>query len=194
MKHLKIIGLAAVAAMALMAFAAGSASATTLEIGGETQKGGVEISASIAPGGSAILEDTNKLTQDTCTASTAVGTTTTITAASVGGPISSLTFSGCTHTTHVLANGSLSVSRSGSPTNGTVTSAGAEVTVKSTVFGVSIVCKTGTGTDIGTLTGVPSGHATMDINAVVNCGSFVPTAKWTGTYTVTSPTGLGVVG
>jgi hypothetical protein len=31
MKHLKIAGLAAVAAMALIAFAAGSASATTLE-------------------------------------------------------------------------------------------------------------------------------------------------------------------
>jgi hypothetical protein len=34
----------------------------------------------------------------------------------------------------------------------------------------------------------------MDINAVVNGGSFVPTAKWTRSYIVTSPTGLGVVG
>jgi hypothetical protein len=193
MKYIKILGLAAVAAMALMAFA-GSASATTLEKEGATQSGAVEINASIEPETSAILEDTNKLTQDTCLASTAVGTTTTTTGASVGGPISSLTFSECTHTTHVLANGNLSVSRIGSTTNGTVTSSGAEVTVKSTVFGVSIVCKTGAGVDIGTLTGTASGHATMDINAVVNCGSFVPTAKWTGSYIVTSPTGLGVVG
>jgi len=32
----------------------------------------------------------------------------------------------------------------------------------------------------------------MDINGVLNCGFFLPSAKWEGTYTVTSPEGLGV--
>ena len=53
-------------------------------------------------------------------------------------------------------------------------------------------CKTGEGTAIGNLTGVASGHATMEINATLNCGPHLSSARWTGTYTVTSPTGLGV--
>jgi hypothetical protein len=78
--------------------------------------------------------------------------------------------------------------------NGTVTSDEAEVTVTSTTFGASLVCSTGSGTDIGTLTGKTNTteHATMDIKGVVNCGFFVPTAYWEGSYIVTSPTGLSV--
>jgi hypothetical protein len=193
MKHLKIIGLAAVAAMALMAFAAGSASATTLEENGKTTNAEVTITASLETGTSAILEDTNGLTQDTCTESHVHGTTVTpFTGPEVGGPVATLSFGGCTHTTTVLAKGNLTISNIAGTTNGTVKSNGAEVTVKSTIFGVSIVCKTGAGTDIGTLTGVSSGDATMDINATVNCGSFVPTAKWEGSYWITKPTPFGV--
>jgi hypothetical protein len=61
----------------------------------------------------------------------------------------------------------------------------------STAFG-TVNCKTGTGTDLGTLTGVSSGNATMHINAVLNCGFLLPSATFKGTYTVTSPSGLGV--
>jgi hypothetical protein len=50
----------------------------------------------------------------------------------------------------------------------------------------------GTGTDVGTLTGVKEGTATMDINAILNCGFFLPSAKWQATYTVTNPANLGV--
>jgi hypothetical protein len=101
-----------------------------------------------------------------------------------------LTFEECTHTTKVDANGSLSIAWT-SGTNGNVTSSSAEVTVQSTFFGATALCKTGTGTKIGTATGVKEGSATIDINAAVNCG-ILGTASWTGTYSVTSPSGLGV--
>jgi hypothetical protein len=202
MKYLKMLGLAAVAALALMAVVGASvASATTLEVGGEAKNSAVEIKASLAAGTSAILKDSNNTTTDTCTGSTVRGTTTVFTGTEVKGPLApitepevekrGLTFSNCTHTTTVLKPGSLSVANIAGTTNGTVSSQEAEVTVVSTVFGASAVCKTGTGTIIGTITGVKSGNATMDVNAKINCG-ILGTATWTGTYTVTSPTGLGV--
>jgi len=188
MKYVKILGLAAIAAMAMMAFA-GSASASTLKVGGVTQNNAVKIEASLTSGTSATLKTTSGSFQDTCTTSEVVGTTNVFHPPS--GPISKLTFGNCTHTTHVVTNGSLSVERIGSTENGTVSSSGAEVEVESTTFGVTLVCKTNN-TDVGTLTGTTSGHAVMDINGVVNCGFFVPSAKWEGSYTVTSPTGLSV--
>jgi hypothetical protein len=65
-------------------------------------------------------------------------------------------------------------------------------TVTSTIFGASMICAIGAGTDIGTITGALSGWAKMDINAVVNYGFLAPSAKWEGSYRFTSPTGLGV--
>jgi hypothetical protein len=41
------------------------------------------------------------------------------------------------------------------------------------------------------MTGVKEGNATMDINAALFCGGI--SSKWEATYTVTSPSGLGVV-
>jgi hypothetical protein len=186
MKYLKILGLAAVAAMALMAFAA-SASATTLEINGTAQNRAVTLTSTLKSGTSAILKDEFGTTTDTCTTSEVKGATASpFTGATVGGTISSLTFSNCTHTTTVLANGSLSVEWA-SGTNGTVSSKGAEVTVQSTFFGASAICKTGEGTKLGTLTGTAAGDATMDINATIKCG-ILGNSSWTGTYTVTSAT------
>ena len=92
----------------------------------------------------------------------------------------------------MLNTGSLKIEWT-SGTNGKVSSSGAEVTVFATALNASAVCKTGTGTEIGTFTGVKTGNATMDIStSKLNCG-ILGTATWTGTYTVTSPTGLGVV-
>jgi len=191
MKYLKMLGLAAVAAMALMVVA-GSASATTLEVEGNAKNSSVEIDASIKAGTSAILKDEFGTTTDTCTTSEVKGKTEgTFTGAAVGGKIGTLTFKNCTHTTTVIANGTLSVAWT-SGTNGSVSSSNAEVTVQSTFFGASAVCKTGTGTTIGTATGTKEGNATIDINAKVNCG-ILGNASWTGTYSVTSPAGLGVV-
>jgi hypothetical protein len=57
--------------------------------------------------------------------------------------------------------------------------------------GVVITCTTNN-TDIGTLTGVTRGQATFDIRAGLPCTG-IGTANWTGTGTVTSPEGLGVI-
>jgi hypothetical protein len=193
MKHLKGLMLAATAVLALSALVgASSASATTLQSGGKNLPTGTEIVSTLAPGTSSIVKDKHGTTNDTCTGSENKGKTTNETGAVVTGVGLHQTTSGCSHTTDSLSVGNLSISWT-SGLNGTVSSNGSELTVKSTVFGISAVCKTGTGTVIGTLTGVTSGHATIDMNATtVDCGA-LGTSSWTGIYVVTSPTGLSVV-
>jgi len=188
MKYLKMLGLMALAATALMAFA-GSASATTLELKGVTQSGAVAIEASIAAGNSAILKDTSGFSQNTCTTSVAKGSTETKTGTSVTGKLSSLTFSNCTRTVTVHKPGALEVVWISGGTNGTVYSENAQVTSGSPIG--TLNCTTGETTHIGTVTGVASGKGTMHINALINCG-IISSAKWEGTYTVTTE-GLGVV-
>jgi hypothetical protein len=192
MKFTKILGVVAVAALALMAFAS-SASATSLEINGsKVTATDVTIEATLKSGTSALLTDTSGFFANTCTASTVKGNNSTKTTGTpVEGPITTLDFTSCKEEpVKADATGSLTVENISGTTNGTVRSIGAEVTSPSP-FG-QLDCKTAAspGTDIGTLTGVASGNATMDISATLNCGAI--TAKWTGTYTVTSPTGLGV--
>jgi uncharacterized protein YpuA (DUF1002 family) len=192
MKHLKMFGLAAVAAMALMAVVgAGSASATTLYLDATPQNKAITINATLTAGSTAILKDEGGTTTDTCNVSQVSGTTASpFTGATVGGPVSTLSFSGCSHTTKVLKNGSLSIDASGN-----VVSKEAEVTVVSTAFGISAVCKTGAGTKVGTFNGTndTTKHATITIDATnsLNCG-ILGNSSWTGSYTVTSPTGLNV--
>ncbi|HEV2858711.1 MAG TPA: hypothetical protein VGW80_09950 [Solirubrobacterales bacterium] len=193
MKFTKILGVVAAAALALMAFA-GTASATTLAIGGVKQTGAVTIKASLKTGTSAILKDTGGAFANTCLESAVEGKTTTFTG-TVAGPISTLSFSKCTEEPVVVdTTGSLTVTQIAGTTNGTVRSIGAKVTSPSPFGALTCTTAASPGTDIGTLTGVAStaSHATMDINAVLNCGFFLPSAKWEGTYTVTSPTGLNV--
>jgi hypothetical protein len=190
MKDLKMLGLAAVAALAFTAFAASSASATTLEVGGVTQNGAVTISASLEPGTSATLARTDGTLANTCTASTIHGTTSVFTGTKVTGPASSLTLEACTRLVTVHKAGQLYLEHETGTTNGTLFSENAEITV-STSFG-TVNCKTGTGTDIGTLTGVASGSATLHFDAVLNCGFLLPSATLKGVYTVTSPQGIGV--
>ncbi|HEV2858714.1 MAG TPA: hypothetical protein VGW80_09965 [Solirubrobacterales bacterium] len=198
MKLTKILGVVAAAAMALMAFAS-TASATTLEVGGVKQPGPVTIHATLESGSSAILKDTAGAFANTCTESTVEGhTESPYTAAGtnpIGGPITTLTFSKCTEEPVVVdLPGRLTVSWIKGTTNGTIRSIGAKVTSPSPFGALTCVTATSPGTDIGTLTGKPlsSEHATIDINAVLNCGFFLPSAKWEGTYTATSPTGLAV--
>jgi len=194
MDHIKSFGLAAIAGWVVIALAGTSiASATTLEVKGVTQTGAVTIKASLEAGTSSLLKDDFSNVTTTCSGSTIEGKTTTFTGPAVSLPVSSLTFTGCSHTTDVLASGSLSGSRIGTTTNGTVTSSGTEVLVRSTFFGINAVCRTGAGTDIGTLTGKASGQATLDINATLDCDA-LGNGYWTASYVVTSPEGLGFVG
>ena len=190
---LKRFCLSAMTAVALTAVAVPSAaSATTLEVGGVAQNKSVELIATLKSGTSLHIEDEFGMTTDVCGTSEIKGKTEgTFTNTSIGGNVSALSFGNCTHSTSVDARGSFSISWT-SGTNGNLISAGAEVTVTSTWWGVIALCKTGTGTKLGTITGTSSGHATIDLNAIVNCG-IIGNATWTGTYTVTSPTGLGVM-
>ncbi|MGN6276246.1 MAG: hypothetical protein ACTHNP_10010 [Solirubrobacterales bacterium] len=200
MKYAKLIGLAAIAAMALMAFAgAGTASATRLCKAAEktcssanTYPKGTEIVASLEKETTAILRNTESSIVDTCTGSETKGKTENESGTSVSGPISSLTFTGCSNPTSVLKNGSLSVTNISGTNNGTVTAKESEVTIS--VFGTTCTFGAGGGTTLGTLTG--GAMATMDIKAVVNlvAGSFLcpKTAVWEAKYTVTKPEPLFV--
>jgi hypothetical protein len=215
MKYLKMLGLAAVAAMALTAIiGAGTASATelykyTTPSANDTLGAGTAIEATLKGGTSALLKDTGGSTNDTCTGSTVGGTITNSggSGLAVSGTITTLDFTGCTHTTDPLPNseiktesgvihkeyGTLEIKWISGTTNGTVVSKNTKVTVQSTVFGISCVANTGEGTVIGTLTGAKSSteHATMHINGVIEMG-ICGDSTWTGTYLVTNPTGLTV--
>jgi hypothetical protein len=191
MKHFKMLGLAVMATLSLMAcLGAGTTSATTLEVGGLKQTKAVTIEASIQAGSSMINKDTNNATYNTCTGSTLKGSTATFTGATVTAPVSSLTFTGCSHKTVVIKPGTIHFASTGG-TNATFSSSGTETTIENTVFGASCIWKTGAGTVLGTLTGSKEGRATIDLNGLVSAGLCGHTVM-TGTYTVTSPMGLGV--
>jgi hypothetical protein len=192
MKHLKCLGLAVLAAMALTALlGAGAASATTLQAGGKNLPAGSEFVTTLQSGSSSIMKDEFGTTTDTCTQSENRNKTTNETGAQVTSNVTLQQTSSCTHLVTVLKNGKGAIEWT-SGLNGRVIASESEVTVMSTFFGASAVCKTGTGTTIGTLTGSKEGHATMDVNAKINCG-ILGTGTLTSTYTVTSPTGLTVV-
>jgi len=193
MKYLKTLGLAAIAAMALMAFVgAGTASATTLNNGTETLKTGSAIASSLITGTSADLKDTTGATIATCTGSSVSGKTTNETGEKVNGNIESLTWTGCSQTTDTLANGTLSIKRTGE-NEGEVSGAGSKVTLG--IFGVSCVYGTGEGTKLGTAKG--GTPAVLKVNAVIpkiEGGILCPsTGVWKAEYEVTTPATLNIV-
>jgi hypothetical protein len=193
MNFLRKLGFVSLATLSIAAVGgASSASATTFEINGKAANYAFEFTATLATGASFIIKDEFGTTTDTCSGSTIRGQTQTpYTAGTVSGSLSSLSFASCNHTTHVLNRGSFYTYWT-SGTNGVFGSKEAEVTLLSTSFGASATCKTGTGSALGTITGFNAGHASIHVNALINCG-ILGNASWTGTYTVTSPTGLGVV-
>jgi len=186
MKYLRMFA----AAMALIALAAGSASATTLEINGVTQTGVVELSTSIVSGKSLIMRDTSGFSQNTCTTSVAKGSTETKTGTAVTGKLSSLTISGCTRTVTIHKPGTLEIVWSDGTTNGTAYSEEAQITSGSPIG--TLNCTTGATTHLGTLTGVKEGSAVIHMNALINCG-IIASMRWEAVLSVTSPGGLGVV-
>lgn len=206
MKYLKMLGLAAVAAMAFMAFVGSSSASADVVCTTNTTpvcaSGWVvtEIKTSLKAETSALLATTAGGELVTCTESSVSGT---VEKQGKGvepeGSISSLSFSGCNHTTDTIKNGSLKVeTRISTNSEGkevhtnTVTASGSEVTVA--ILGVS--CTYGPGKEpisIGDLTvGSP---AIIDVSTVVNrtAGNTLvcpATARWTATYQVTNHTGV----
>jgi len=212
MKYLKMLGLAAVAACALLAVVGvGAASATTLTCAEKTPDGthhelklcsNTQILHAVSVG-KAVLDapfgniECNSTTHGTITNPGSASTT-------ASGPIpkGGLIFNECgSDTVTVLKEGSLEIHtdvEGVTDFNGTVTSIGAEVTIVH--LGFHCIFGTGAGTDIGTLTGstTTGKTATMHIKATIPrtggssgafCGSSAP---WTGTYDITTPDTLDV--
>lgn len=199
MTYMKKLVIAAMATMAVAAFAASTASATTLEYNGVTRNETLSITASLTPGTSMVMSRTDGSFIKTCTGShIAAHTVTPFTASGsneITATIDTLTFTNCERPVTVHKPGHLEIGHETGTTHATVTSSGAEITTGSP-FG-TLNCKTGTGVDIGTLTGAttpenPSPHAEIHINAITNCGFLVPSASWKGTYIVTNLTDFGV--
>jgi hypothetical protein len=196
MKHLKILGLAAMAALAVTAFlGVGAASATklykfTTPSANDPLGVGTVIKASMKAGTSAIFKDTNGATVETCTSMEGEGKIE-VDAGTPRGKAAVFTFGGCSHTLDTIKVGELWIEHIAGTTNGAVWSAGTEATLQSTIFGISCIAKTGTGVKMGTLTGATSstGQAVIDMNAVIPmgiCGDGI----LTGTGQVTAPLGL----
>lgn len=189
MKYLKTLGLLAIAAAALTAFA-GTASATLTSPTGTAYTG--EISAT----------STNMHTSGTvkmaCKHSLIVSSHT---GGATTGAVSTLSFSECVpDTVTIISNGSLNIAAG----VGGVVSEGMEVTklTHKTVLGFPITAHciyatAPTGTSIGTITDShkTGGHAIIHVHANLMrtatdsaCGE--DPATWTGTYTVNKPSTL----
>jgi hypothetical protein len=192
MKHLKIIGLAAIAVLGLMAFVgAGTASATTLFTSSNltgAYTSGTEFHAELSAGKTDVLTDGSGNPLVTCTGSTVAGKTSNTTGTQVFIALLQIFTSGCDTTVDVLANGSLEIEKTSKANEGKVVGKNTQVTV--TIFGVSCVYGTGTGTTLGTITG---GTAPMlNIAAVgltkVSGGFLCPSsAGWDANFTVGTP-------
>jgi len=194
MKHLRTLGLAAMAIAAVMAFTAASASATELYGNGTTLKAGTLLTSTLS--GTASLTTTGGTVLDTCTGGSVSGKTsnTGSSGVAVSGNVekTGVTWTGCTKTTDTLEGGSLEIAYT-SGLNGSVSGKGFKVTVEMVAeFGGTCSYTLGTaGTKLGELKGATSGDATLAINAVVNGASgnsfLCPSdTKWVANYTVTS--------
>ncbi|MGN6274920.1 MAG: hypothetical protein ACTHNP_03195 [Solirubrobacterales bacterium] len=194
---MKMLGLAAIAAAALMAFVgASSASATVLCKTAMTEgcaKAGwaypehtvVESSST----GSGILT-TGETTLDTCTGSTITGKTENegSETTTVHGPNQVINWGKCTSETKTTILGELEIHWISGTDNGTMTSIGTQVTVK-TIFGTC----TYSASDIGTLVGGnPATIEIKELSVKLVSGFCPPETKWTDSFTVTSPKPLFV--
>jgi hypothetical protein len=181
MKHVKLPGLIAVAAMALMALlGVGTASATVLC---KTATGGLEcgeswkysgtIKGTLKSGTTAVAKNTSGSTENTCTSgssegeASAGGATSTVTGKTTG-----LTLSGCASTTDILKGCEGEIHSISGTSSGTVTVKGCETT--SILNGVSCTYGAGEGVDVGIVEEGGSGAAAK-VNEVTSkvAGSFL---------------------
>jgi hypothetical protein len=212
MRYVKILGLAAVAAAALMAFVGASSASATVLCTTKTNEGTCPVGWSANLDTIHAVSETEKPTLTggfknvECESSTVSvnemneGSAT----ETVKGVVEALTFTNCNCTVVVVKNGTLEVhwippEPGKESTNGTLTSSGATVTVNcSTIFG-TVHCNYVTeNTDLGTLTGssATGGTATIDVTAEIPrektselCNE---QAIWHAKYLVTSPDYLDV--
>jgi hypothetical protein len=160
MKHLKMLGLAMTATLALMAFASGSAQATALCTSTDTPACTnahaylADTAIGFSPtSGTSIAHTAGGNTLFTCTSVSLKGKTTSTGSSgkAISMTINSLTWSGCSQTMHTIANGSLSFKWINGTHNATVEGQGTQWTY--VIFGSSCTYGFGNGTHLGTLTG-----------------------------------------
>jgi len=201
MKYLKMLGLAVVAVVALMAFAgAGSASATVLCHKAETpcsQKWskGTEIEFTVRPGTRArwFSEPTTVME---CSSGDLKGSVT-----SVGGssetvkiPLSNFAWTSCAPAnSSTLEAGELEIHSISGSENGTVTLKGFTDRMENTPFGTCVYTSGSTGIGLGTLTASKTGEAIIDIETTLtrSGGSALcpPTVTWWEQWIQTAPSG-----
>lgn len=204
MRYVKILGLAAVAAAALMAFVgAGTASATVLCStntspcpAGQKWPLGTQIEFTVATGTSASWLGTEGEAISTCTGGKLKGEITNSGSATeaVKIKVSEDTWSSCTFSTVSLELGSLEVTNISGTSNGSIKmSSGFKFTMNNAITG-SCVYGSGTGIELGTLKGGGSKEAGIDVNAVLGQGTGIccPSAKWSEHYTLTGPSGTAL--
>ncbi|MGN6663605.1 MAG: hypothetical protein ACTHK6_05295 [Solirubrobacterales bacterium] len=194
MRHLKLFGLAAIAAAALMAFA-GIATATTLTSpAGTTLPAGTVIHLQLRAGKKTVLQGAFGNTE--CEEATLQGKTANAGSSTetVHGAVEKLTYGKCNCVVAVLKTGELEIHTEGTTAdgNGTVTASGQEVTTKCNFFGIEYHCiwKT-SGTDLGTLTGgtpaILAENATFTREGGSSGTACGKSGTWTGEFEVTSP-------
>jgi len=199
MRYVRTLGLAAVAAAALIALAAvGTASATVIcknnlstEKCSEPYPKGTAGKASLEPGTSMLMKGPFGETIATCTESTVTGTSANTGSATetVKSTLTSLTFSKCNHPVTVKAAGTGELHWIPGTDNGILTTTGTTVIVDETLFGA---CQYVTNaTSMGTVTGGNPG--TFDLNAKITSENGCPQGSLSGSYIATEPTTGGWV-
>jgi hypothetical protein len=200
MNHLKRI--AAVAATALASLAllgASTASATELYKNtapnpNDTLGVGTKLQMSLQAGTSLLLWDTfsTPYIVATCTSAELQGTTSLPGGESShpAGMFSTVSLTPCFDPLTIISNGSFQIQHIAGTTNATLIVGGLKFKYKDTFMGFE--CTVSMNGPFGTLTGASSAnsHAMLDVYANLegsNCG---PSARLTGSFTVTSPTGL----
>lgn len=199
MKHVKMLGLAAAAAMACTALlGAGSASATVLckEWKRPCPKGqdygeGTRVQATLETGTTSVFKTTTGTLLGTCTGSTMEGETTNTGGAAepVTGNIDGFWFEGCSKATNVIVNGRFEIKYIGPDTFGGLTVKETQVTVNSIVG--SCVYGPGEGFYIGTITSANGVTPTLDAKVTLPkvSGAFLcpSQAVWEASYEITEP-------
>ena len=187
MRYIKMLGLLAVAAAALMAFTGTASAALATSPANTPYTGTIKATSTHSELHGAFISVT-------CTHSAVEGKIESHGIVNkktvpVSGNISSLSFSGCNYAVTVLKAGSLSAHSAGSG-NGTLTSTGAEIKIHTSI-GECVF--TTNATHIGTLTGGTPAKLDIDSAAIPRtggsffCGS---SGEWTGNYTVSVPSNI----
>lgn len=189
MRYLKMLGAAAIALMALMAFTASSALATTLENGSGTLKSGSAIDASLSGAENAKLETSGGTILDECSGSTIEGVTGNESALYIAGVVAKAdtTWSGCSKTTNTLSGGEFEIKWT-SGSNGSFWLSELTTTVNtifgSCIYGYNLLTQT-----VGEVKG--GSPATLAINTFIRrmSGSALcpEIATLRANYTITGP-------